>query len=621
MRKNKKMLSLLAVICAFSIIFGGVFAIFSDNAVLTQSSKVGKVDINVTGNIFHSNALNNLNPGDNDPEIPEDYRSGSDHELSFTINNLGNKSIIYRTVVEVSAQKDNGTAFTAEELRAIILSEKQNVTAATTQNTIATTDAGKQTDVIRLLATGYEDNKLTYIIGGTTEDSLNYVLNGTGDNAETEIGVTTTSTIQTFDIGLDKDISSDVFEGATITFNVIIQAMQFRGTGDAEWNNIFEKTYTTEGAPTTNNREFREEPTAYAIYSETDYSLRFYKNYDLPTITDTYNNLAVTNIYPDVETTYYEYDFSTGTTTIPWLLDEINPQITSVVFEDEIKPLTTAAWFSTMANCENMDIKKLNTEKVTHMEDMFHEVGANLTSFDLDLSHLDVSSVVDFRGMFNRTGKYSRTFILKGLDKWDMSSAIDLTAMFHEAGYSATQTFSIGNLENWNTSNVISTEAMFAKAGFSAEIFNIGNLGLWNVSRAENMMGMFNDAGHNATSWFIGDLTNWDVSNVEDFYLFLGHAAQLATNVNIGDLSKWDMSSVIDAECMFHMFGYSSTSFSLGDLSSWDTSNIQNMRRMFYYTGYAANYKLNLTSWNVSKVTNHTEFNIGVTSKVLAPTW
>ena len=150
MRKNKKLLSILSILCAFLIIFGGVFAIFSDNAILNESTKVGKVDINVEGDIYHSNALNNLNPGDNDPEIPEDYRSGSDHELSFEINNLGNKSAIYRTVIEVSASKSNGAAFTAEELRAIILSEKQNVTTATIQNTISSTDTGKQTDIIRL---------------------------------------------------------------------------------------------------------------------------------------------------------------------------------------------------------------------------------------------------------------------------------------------------------------------------------------------------------------------------------------------------------------------------------------------------------------------------------------
>ena len=185
--KNKKTLSLISILCAFIFIIGGALAFFSDNAILTESSKVGKVDIDVNGGLYHSNSLNNLNPGDNDPEIPEDYRPGTDHELSFEINNLGNKSVVYRTIIEVSATKSDNTPFTSEELMSIILSQKENVAAATTQNTIASTDVGKQTDINRLSATGYDDGKLVYIVGGTTVNGMNYVLNGTGENAETHL--------------------------------------------------------------------------------------------------------------------------------------------------------------------------------------------------------------------------------------------------------------------------------------------------------------------------------------------------------------------------------------------------------------------------------------------------
>ena len=56
MKKNKKLLSTLSIVCAFAIIFGGVFAFFSDSALLNESAKVGKVDIDVEGGLFHSNA-------------------------------------------------------------------------------------------------------------------------------------------------------------------------------------------------------------------------------------------------------------------------------------------------------------------------------------------------------------------------------------------------------------------------------------------------------------------------------------------------------------------------------------------------------------------------------------
>ena len=41
--------------------------------------------------------------------------------------------------------------------------------------------------------------------------------------------------------------------------------------------------------------------TEYAIYSDSDKSLRFYKNYDIPKEGDTYNGRVITKIYMDVE--------------------------------------------------------------------------------------------------------------------------------------------------------------------------------------------------------------------------------------------------------------------------------------------------------------------------------
>lgn len=245
MKTKKKLLSALSIMCAFALIFGGVFAFFSDSALLNETAKVGTVDVEVDGGLIHSNNLNNLNPGDNDPDVPNDYRSGTDHELSFTVTNNGNKSVVTRTLIEVSGvKKDNTTKLTVDELKNIILSEKLNVTEQTTQNSIANSDTGKQTEIIRLAPNGFEDNKLFYVIGGTSDRGIQDVLNGTGDDAETETNVDDNILVKTFDIGLDKDVTNEMFQGATITFKVTVQAMQYRNTGDEEWDNIFEADYT-----------------------------------------------------------------------------------------------------------------------------------------------------------------------------------------------------------------------------------------------------------------------------------------------------------------------------------------------------------------------------------------
>ena len=72
------------------------------------------------------------------------------------------------------------------------------------------------------------------------------MLNGSGDNAETETVSSTTSLNKTFDIGLEKEVTPESpLMGANLTFKVEVQAMQYRNTGDNDWNTIFEETYNT----------------------------------------------------------------------------------------------------------------------------------------------------------------------------------------------------------------------------------------------------------------------------------------------------------------------------------------------------------------------------------------
>ena len=453
--KNKKTLSLISILCAFIFIIGGALAFFSDNAILTESSKVGKVDIDVNGGLYHSNSLNNLNPGDNDPEIPDDYRPGTDHELSFEINNLGNKSVVYRTIIEVSATKSDNTPFTAEELRAIILSEKQNVAAATTQNTIASTDAGKQADINRLSATGYDDGKLVYIVGGTTVDGMTYVLNGTGENPETETNITSSNAVQTFDIGLDKDISAEVFEGASITFNVIVQAMQYRNTGDEEWNNIFEKSYNVEGAPETDNESYKEkDKTVFAIYSKDDMSLTFFNRKDVPEIGSIYKTYIDGELYEKTVTEIYT-GFDTSNE-VPWW--DVFTHMHSVVVADKISPISTAHWFGKMSTTEYFDLRKLDTSKVTDMSAMFDSV--SIKGPDVDL-------------------------VLLGLENWDTSKVTNMNRMFCCA-FLKDSNVDLSGIANWDVSNVTGMMEMFAGMGGRGETFEL-DLSGWDTSSVTNM--------------------------------------------------------------------------------------------------------------------------------------
>merc|ERR1711988_1509872 len=63
-----------------------------------------------------------------------------------------------------------------------------------------------------------------------------------------------------------------------------------------------------------------------------------------------------------------------------------------------------------------------------------------------------------------------------------------------------------------------------------------------------------------------------------------------------GDLSSWDVSKVTDMSWMFS----GASSFN-GDLSSWDVSQVTKMDNMFMS---ASNFNGDLRSWDVSKVTD-----------------
>lgn len=211
---------------------------------------------------------------------------------------------------------------------------------------------------------------------------------------------------------------------------------------------------------------------AYAIYSETDNSLRFYKNSDEVVQGEEYRGRKVTTLYKDIETTEYYFDYSNDDTNVTWYNASNNWNCKTVVVEDEISPISTAGWFSFFESATSIDVTKLDTSKVKDMSYMF------INSF------------------------YGSDIHIIGLD-------------------------------NFNTSNVTNMESMFA---------------------------------------------------------------------------------YVAAEMMYGMVG-------IGDISDWNVSNVTNMNNMFGNFAYNSEYTLDLSGWKVNPNVTHENFNSGVESKVIAPTW
>ena len=342
-------------------------------------------------------------------------------------------------------------------------------------------------------------------------------------------------------------------------------------------------------------------PKAFAVYSDDDQSLNFYKRSGVPAVGDTFEGKKVTAVYTGIE--------EKPTTQYPQWKDKASKIKTAVVVDNGIKPVSTAHWFDAgYRNLATVAIAKLDTSSVTDMNNMFDDC-YNLTSVDglsswdtssvtnmnsmfdscsyltfaADLSSWNTSNVTDMNNMFN--GCYKLTSV-DGLSNWDTSSVTDMGWMFGNSHLT-----SVDGLSNWDTSNVTSMDNMFNGC---YKLTSVDGLSNWDTSSVTDMNSMF-DGCSRLTS--VDGLSSWNTSNVTNMAWMFRRCSYLTS---AADLSSWDTSSVTD---MNSMFDGCSRLTSAADLSSWNTSNITNMAWMFNGCSRLTSVD-GLSSWDTSSVTN-----------------
>ncbi len=281
---------------------------------------------------------------------------------------------------------------------------------------------------------------------------------------------------------------------------------------------------------------------AFAVYSATDNSLRFYKSTNVPTSGSTYNELVATNVYTGFEDIEYATDSS-----VPWYANREN--IKTVVVENVVSPISTDYWFYGLTNATSMDMTKLDTSETVTMHAMFYQAGYNTNNFVLTgLENWDTSKVQWMNLMFSQMG-YNTTNFNLDLSAWDTNDVEYMSTMFYMMGHDSS-TFALVGLDGWNTSSLYATDGMFGSVGYSATTWSIGDLSKWNVTKITDMTGMFSSAGYNARAW------------------------------NIGNLSAWTTTNLTEADSMFKQAGYNSSEITL-NLSGFNTTNATNLSNMF----------------------------------------
>ncbi|TLG80930.1 BspA family leucine-rich repeat surface protein [Vagococcus zengguangii] len=197
-----------------------------------------------------------------------------------------------------------------------------------------------------------------------------------------------------------------------------------------------------------------------------------------------------------------------------------------------IFPKNSESMFPLMFNVESINLKNVDTSKVTNMSGMF----VNLDNVkNLDLSSFDTSKVTDMSHMFSG---------LRGLQSLDLS--------------------------NFDTSNVTNMSSMF----YGSE--NLTNLKIsnFNTSNVERLDGMF--AYTNLSTL---DLSNFDTRKVTNF----SNMFYIMKNLKSLNLSSFNTDN---AKHMFGMFAYSKNLTDI-NLSTFNTLNVaeDGMNEFMYESG------------------------------------
>ena len=333
----------------------------------------------------------------------------------------------------------------------------------------------------------------------------------------------------------------------------------------------------------------------FAVYSEDDASLTFYKRRALPVEGSVFEGKTATAVYANIQ----------NTKSTP-LWKGIASKIKRVaVVDDSIAPQTMYAWFFECNNLLSVNLSKLDTSKTTSLGYVFSRC-KSLT--DLDLSALDTSSVRSFADVFQDCSSL-RSVNLAG---WNTSSGKDFRQMFYrcasleEIDISSFKTSASTSFEQmfYGCSSLRSLDLSHFDTGsattFASMFYNCASLATLDVSTFDTTSATdLSQAFYGCKSLTELDLSRASTAKVQTFYgMFSG-----CSGLKRIDLSLFDTSSAVNLSYLFadcskleavnfagintssvidfnHMFSGCSSLASL-DLSSFDTSNVETMADLF----------------------------------------
>lgn len=205
------------------LIFGFTMAFFTDRDEDAVSAKTGTLRVSQS-EITLSNA-DNINPGDNDiAYIKANNVSTTPHDLAFSVENKGNKSIRTRHTLLVSVKGSDG-----KDLSPSVFSLLNGETELTGKMYVKADGSTSQSP---------EDAKvLKYVYESDT-------LNGIGIGAESEDGAAGSSKDYLYKLAMDRD-SGNEYQGSSLIIESVIEAIQYRNTVSEDWNVVSSQKFVS----------------------------------------------------------------------------------------------------------------------------------------------------------------------------------------------------------------------------------------------------------------------------------------------------------------------------------------------------------------------------------------
>ena len=122
---------------------------------------------------------------------------------------------------------------------------------------------------------------------------------------------------------------------------------------------------------------FSAEPVAFAVYSDDDKSLRFYKRTVVPAAGSTFDGRTATEVYTGIEENEYQRHW-----------EDVASNVELVEFEEPVAPISTTSWFQGFSKITAFSIGSADMSRCVNMSNMLSYCNSLVS---VDLSRADLS--------------------------------------------------------------------------------------------------------------------------------------------------------------------------------------------------------------------------------------